>query len=193
MANEVNYRDPTANNFPNDYDDSKVDSRVKLRSESIKHKQMGVDTREAIYQGLEIGAATAGESKDIANDTASRQDAVDQSQSDFEDRYNDQIAGNTDLNEVIDSRKPEGEPAYKTLGLRLNDMLTISDGLSGVDETIDIGGKLDPIIKGQLDSFIQTLPKTGFKVLMVTDSHYEDLYDESSPFSYPYAKDALEH
>ena len=55
MANQVDYRDPTPNNFPQDYDPSKVDSRVKLRSESIKHKQKGKHTREAMYQALEIG------------------------------------------------------------------------------------------------------------------------------------------
>lgn len=62
----VEYRDPTPNNFPNDYDPSKVDPRVKLRSESIKDKQKGIDVREAIYQGLEIGSVTASEAKDMA-------------------------------------------------------------------------------------------------------------------------------
>lgn len=189
----TNYRDSSHISEENDVDQTQVPSSVAKLAKWIRKKMYGSSVREAIARGFEKIGEISQNATDIANDTANRQDAVDQSQKDFEDRYNDQIAGNTDLNEVIDSRKPEGEPAYKTLGLRLNDMLTISDGLSGVDETIDIGGKLDPIIKGQLDSFIQTLPKTGFKVLMVTDSHYEDLYDESSPFSYPYAKDALEH
>lgn len=106
MKNEVDYRDSTPNNFPDDYDPVKVDSRVKLRSDSIKHKQKGVDTREAMYQALEIGSVMANEANVIAKDTA--------------ERFDDQIAGTTNSQEVIDARKPEGIEAYSTLRERLN-------------------------------------------------------------------------
>ncbi|WP_424349934.1 metallophosphoesterase family protein [Latilactobacillus sp. 5-91] len=118
---------------------------------------------------------------------------ADDRMTDIEDSFNSQISGSTSLDEVIAGRKPKGKAAYKTIGLRMDDMITIEDGTIMTNESIDIGGKLDPVIKEQLDEFILTLPREGFKVLMVTDSHYEDLYDESSPFSYPYAYDALTH
>lgn len=169
MANQVDYRDPTPNNFPQDYDPAKVDSRVKLRSDSIKHKQMGVDTREAIYQGLEISAATAGEAKEIAADTANRQDAVDQSQSDFEDRYNEQIAGNTDLNEVIDSRKPKDLPAYATLGERLDDLYH--------GHKLQLG--LDLSVIEKIASKAKTINSDAkvLKIGYITDLHFQKMID----------------
>lgn len=118
---------------------------------------------------------------------------ADDRMTDIEDSFNSQISGSTSLDEVIAGRKPKGKASYKTIGLRMDDMITVDDSTTIIDESIDIGGKLNPVIKKQLDEFILTLPRDGFKVLMVTDSHYEDLYDESSPFSYPYASDALAH
>lgn len=97
MANQVDYRDPTPNNFPQDYDPAKADPRVKLRSDSIKHKQKGVDTREAMYQAIEIGSVTANEAKTTADKTAESQDSLNQ-------RVDDQIAANTIKDEEIDFR-----------------------------------------------------------------------------------------
>lgn len=192
MTEEVVYNDPTPNNFPNDYDDSQVDSRVKIRSKSIAHKDYGKHVREALMQGIEIGSVVAGEAKNIANGTASRQDSVDQSQKDFEDRYNNQIAGNTDLNEVIDARKPKNKPSYATLGERLNDMPSRNDVDFGILSQIDLGGDVPSSWQPDVDTFIANLPANQFKVLIVTDTHYEDLYDPGQ-YSYKYASDGLTH
>lgn len=100
MVNKVVYRDPTPNNFPNDYDPAKVDPRVKLRSDSIKDKQKGIDTREAMYQALEIGSVTASEAKSTADKTAESQDSLNQ-------RVDDQIAAGTIKDEEIDFRHSE--------------------------------------------------------------------------------------
>ena len=116
MANQVDYRDPTPNNFPQDYDPAKADPRVKLRSDSIKHKQKGIDTREAMYQALEIGSVTANEANAIAKDT--------------QNRFNDQINNKVDPNEVVDARRPFGGVAYDKLGLRLDDMNKQTDRAS---------------------------------------------------------------
>lgn len=97
MANQVDYRDPTPNNFPQDYDPAKVDPRVKLRSESIKHKQKGKHTREAMFQSLEIGATIASEAKTTADKTAESQDNLNQ-------RVDDQISAGTIKDEEIDFR-----------------------------------------------------------------------------------------
>lgn len=112
MANQVDYRDPTPNNFPNDYDPAKVDPRVKLRSESIKNKQKGKHTREAMYQALEIGAVTAGEAKTTADKTAESQDNLNQ-------RVNDQIIAGTIKDEEIDFRHSDMlKKTFNTMRLR---------------------------------------------------------------------------
>ncbi|MCP8859433.1 metallophosphoesterase [Latilactobacillus curvatus] len=156
--------------------------------------------REARNQKQHNWEALRGFAKSVGNFLVvavnSVNDAVknaDDRMTDIEDNFNNQISGSTSFDEVIAGRKPKGKLAYKTIGLRMDDMITVDDSTVITDESIDIGGKLDPVIKEQLDEFILTLPRDGFKVLMVTDSHYEDLYDESSPFSYPYASDALAH
>lgn len=128
MANQVDYRDPTPNNFPQDYDPAKVDPRVKLRSESIKNKQKGVDTREAMYQALEIGSVTANEAKTTAINTASRQDESEKKVQDTSDNVNNVLNGITEKSgdsaapEVMAARKPEDKPAFNTLSERLKDM-----------------------------------------------------------------------
>ncbi|MFL2064392.1 glycosyl hydrolase family 28-related protein, partial [Latilactobacillus sakei] len=112
MVNQVDYRDPAPNNFPQDYDPAKVDPRVKLRSDSIKHKQKGVDTREAMYEALEIGAVTAGEAKTTADKTAESQDNLNQ-------RVNDQIIAGTIKDEEIDFRHSDMlKKTFNTMRLR---------------------------------------------------------------------------
>ena len=66
-------------------------------------------------------------------------------------------------------------------------------GKVNIDESLDIGGKLSRSWTTQVDNFIANLPANGFKIAIVSDSHYEDLYDESSPYSYQYTADAFEH
>lgn len=183
MVNQVDYRDPTPNNFPNDYDPAKVDPRVKLRSESIKNKQKGKHTREAMYQALEIGAVTAGEAKAIANNTASRQDTVDQSQKDFEDRYNDQIAGNTNLNETIDLREDSAHNVFKTAKERVDSIEKTFD----YQPQIELAENVDLSIKNSLLQYKNGLNRAAVKLLLIQDLHYSkrsnmnDAYDQAAP------------
>lgn len=178
MADKVNYNDPTPNKFPNDYDDSKVDSRVKLRSKSLAHKEMGKDVREALIQGVEISSVVAGEAKDIASDTASRQDDVDQAQKEFEERYNEQIAGNTDLDEVIDARKPNSKPSYTTLGERLNDMPSNEDlELLLGDDNNDVDGGIPDYEIQILTEVLLGIDTTKFNLGWGTDYHYDTASD----------------
>ncbi|MGJ3816788.1 metallophosphoesterase family protein [Lactiplantibacillus plantarum] len=72
----------------------------------------------------------------------------------------------------------------------LEDLLV---GKVNIDESLDIGGKLSRSWATQVDDFIAKLPADGFKLAIVSDSHYEDLYDESSPYSYQYTADAFKH
>lgn len=111
MANQVDYRDPTPNNFPQDYDPSKVDSRVKLRTKRVREAMSGVDVRGAMAQSEEITAIIAGEAKSASDDT--------------QNRLADQLAANSDgdikLSEVVDARRPAySNKAYKTIGERMD-------------------------------------------------------------------------
>lgn len=179
MTEKVVYNDPTPNNFPNDYDDSQVDSRVKIRSKSIAHKERGKHVREALMQGIEIASVVANEAKNIANDTASRQDNVDQSQKDFEDRYNDQITGNTDLDEVIDARKPTNKQSYATLGERLNDMPFSSE--FDMEETYeDVDGGIPAYNLLPLSELKNSIDTNLFNFGFGTDYHYDSATTFSS-------------
>ena len=60
-------RDPTANNFPNDYTTSGIDNRILLRSKAIREKMYGVDVREALAQGIEISGSVAQNAKDTGD------------------------------------------------------------------------------------------------------------------------------
>ena len=105
MANDkTEYRDESHITEASDVDQSKVPSAIKKVATWIRQKMYGEDVRESIARGIEKSSEVAQNAVNVANDTASRQDNVDQSQKNFEDRYNEQIAGNTDLNEVIDAR-----------------------------------------------------------------------------------------
>lgn len=186
VEQQANYRDPTENNFPDDYDQTKVDGRVVLRSKAVRQKKNGVDVRGALAQGIEIAGAVAGESVQSANDAK----AIAR---DTQNRFNDQIAGSTHDDEVIDARRPaDAVNAYQTLGARLDDMPSNDDIRVAADPTADIG-RLPHEISAEVKAFAKALPSEGFKILMVTDSHYEDLYDETVKGAYPSGKYALNH
>ena len=97
MMRVAEYRDPTPINFNVDYDQSKVDPRVATRTKAVREKMYGIDTREAMAQAEEITSVVSSESKILSEQTKARQDVLEQ-------RYDTQLAGNTDVSEVIDAR-----------------------------------------------------------------------------------------
>lgn len=97
VKQQANYRDPDRNDFPEDYDTGKIDDRVRLRTQAVREKMYGKDVRGAMAQSAEISSVVATEAHDISSGTKRRQNQL-------EDRYDKQIAGNTDVNEVIDAR-----------------------------------------------------------------------------------------
>lgn len=120
-------------------------------------------------------------------------DELDTKLTDFDQRFSDQINGSTDNDEVIDARRPYGQSAYDTLGKRLDDMPSDAEIDADVSDTDDIAGALSDTMKAGLDSFIETLPSDGFKVAVISDSHFEDHYDTSYFGTYKYTKDTYEH
>lgn len=97
-----------------EYDDTQVSPEVKNYVKQLTSKMSGVDTREVLRRAVETIDLVAGDAKDTSVDTKARQD-------DVENRFDDQIAGNTDIDEVIDARRPEDGEAYPTLRRRLDE------------------------------------------------------------------------
>lgn len=177
MANQVEYRDPTPNNFPQDYDPNKVDPRVKLRSESIKHKQKGMDTREAMFQSLEIGATIASEAKTTADKTAESQDNLNQ-------RVDDQIAANTIKDEEIDFRHSNMlQHTFETMGKR-GDFYDNSLEETGVNVkwfNPPMDGVNDDSVA--IQAAIDFTDKNGYKKVIIPDGNYsmlENIYLKSN-------------
>ena len=109
------YRDPTPiSPREPEYDKTKVSKEVANYSKQVREKIKGHDVREALARNSEIADIKAEDAVATSYDTKARQD-------DVENRFDDQIAGNTDIDEVIDARRPEGEEAYPTLRKRLDE------------------------------------------------------------------------
>lgn len=170
MVNKVVYRDPTPNNFPNDYDPAKVDLRVKLRSDSIKDKQKGIDTREAMYQALEIGSVTANEAKSTAQQTASRQDET-------EKIVNEGIGAFTEDSETIIARD-----GHENLLAKERDqdtriaMADIADysAIAGfiADNQQEVGGAMPDYAIDDLNNLVIPDP-LHFNFGHITDNHHQ--------------------
>lgn len=93
----------------------------------IRNKVYGIDVRESIAQAMEWlqeAYRVADENNEMTlKEFIKKTDLVVRLENDIDSflrRYNDQIAGNTDIDEVIDARRPEGREAYPTLRERLD-------------------------------------------------------------------------
>lgn len=133
---KITNRDPYPNNFPDDYDKSKVDPRVRLRTSAVKNKLIGLDTREAMEQAPEIISVVATEAKDLSNETSERQDEL-------EERWETVLAETTDGAEVIDARTDIHGIVHKTLKRRIDAMQENEIVLFKSDEVNDIRTILD--------------------------------------------------
>lgn len=168
MANdETEYRDESHITEASDVDQSKVPSAIKKLSTLIRQKMYGEDVRESIARGIEKSGEISQNAENIANDTAIRQDIVDQSQKDFEDRYNNQIAGNTDINEVIDARD-DGKKTFITLRERLNQTISVNTDYLSNYEVIDY-------FKPEIDRVAAEIDTSKFNLLVNTDAHFSDI------------------
>ena len=91
-----------------------IPESIKKLANKVRNEIYGRDVRESIAQSMEVSGETSNEANERSKDTAGRQ-------TDVENRFDDQIAGNTDIDEVIDARRPEGGESYPTLRKRLDD------------------------------------------------------------------------
>lgn len=168
MADDkTEYRDESHINVASDVDQSKVPSAVKKLATWIRQKMYGEDVRESIARGIEKSSEVAQSAVDIANDTASRQDKVDQSQKDFEDRYDNQVAGNTNIDETIDLRRDSANNDFKTAKLRVDNIEK-----SFVYDTQVSMSSATSDIKTALAEFKSTLNQNATKILLLQDLHF---------------------
>src|SRR5699024_8255457 len=91
-----------------------IPESIKKLANKVRNEIYGRDVRESIAQSMEVSGETSSEANERSKNTAERQ-------TDVENRFDDQIAGNTDIDEVIDARRPEGGESYPTLRKRLDD------------------------------------------------------------------------
>lgn len=124
----------------------------------IRQKVYGRDVRESMAQFVEWISVLTNRSIDKVDDNAKRQtiiegrqkiveDGVDKFKDEFNRKYNEQIAGNTDLDEVIDARMDESGIIHVTLKERLAAMGKQTDGKinqTGVNLS-SLGLKLDGV------------------------------------------------
>lgn len=168
MANDkTEYRDESHITEASDVDQSKVPSTIKKLSTWIRQKIYGEDVRESIARGIEKSGEISQNAEIIANDTSIRQDKVDKSQKDFEDRYNKQIAGNTNIDETIDLRRDSANNDFKTAKLRVDNIeksVIYNTQVSMSSATNDI--------KTALTEFKSTLNRNAIKILLLQDLHF---------------------
>lgn len=115
------------------------------------------------------------------NDASGRMDNV-------ESRYNDQIAKATDLNEVIDARRPAGsDTAFATIGARMDDMPNKSEIGDLPSVTISVDGGVKPPFSDALYQFKNEINanQSVVKIGLIQDLHfqraiYQDEYGEAT-------------
>lgn len=179
MIDETEYRDEHHITETSNIDQSKVPSEINKLSTWIRQKMYGEDVRESIARGIEKSGEISQNAENISNDTSSRQDDVDKSLKDFKDRYDNQIAGNTDINEVIDARKPTNKPSYTTLGKRL-DTLQVASNLN-IDDKLISGGYVKPFFETEIARVKAELKPNLFTMGFMTDTHWETA-DRDKPY-----------
>lgn len=121
---DVEYRDPT--------DVDEVEDEIKHGQISpiaqkfalwIRTKMYRRHVREALARMMEYSSVLFNNIKAIADRTEKRQESVEGRQDSLEQKYREQIAGNTDISEVIDARHSNvTNETFGLLGERLDEM-----------------------------------------------------------------------
>lgn len=183
--NDNYYRDPehiTA--IQADIVQGKKDNISVQLAKWIRQKKFGIDVREALARFIEWMSVLTNrlfeENAQIASQNDKLHDDIENFTTDFENRYNTQIAGNTNINEVIDARVPVDGEAHATLKERLDTMenkTVDSLGNIGFD---DVGGGIRAHFKPQITAMTRKLDqhKNNINIGQLTDTHYttRDVY-----------------
>lgn len=112
--NNINRDRDTSGLGPIEYDQTKVPALIRKHADNVRTKTYGQEVREAQARNAEVAGL-------IASEAEIKADNADLLSKDTKNRFNDQIAGTTNSDEVIDARRPFGsETAFQTLGDRLD-------------------------------------------------------------------------
>ena len=162
--NNINRDRDTSGLGPIEYDQSRVPALIRKHADNVRTKTYGQEVREAQARNAEYAGLIASEAENKAT-------SADLLSKDTQNRFNDQIAGNTDINEVIDARHPTGAQAYTTLGERLDNMtkvVNVSDfGALGARTLTERKDESD-----EINAAITYALQNGFRAVYFPNNHY---------------------
>lgn len=194
------YRDPThITETIAEINSGKKDNISIQLATWIRQKMFGIDTREALARFIEWISVLTNKSidtADIAKQIAAKnsEDFILLSDQEalfeqlFNNKYDLQIAGNTDLDEVIDSRMDIDGSNHTTLNNRLQSDLTatldtLGYGAVGGEEVADFA-------KTSLNNYISTIDQSKFNLSIITDTHWDDVEEATT---YPSGHVSVNH
>lgn len=111
--NSINTDSDTSGLGPIEYDQSKVPQLIRKHADNVRGKTYGQQIREAQARNAEYAGLIASEAKDVANEASLLS-------IDTQKRFDIQVAGNTDINEVIDARLDSKGVDHGTLRENIN-------------------------------------------------------------------------
>lgn len=144
----------------------------------IRQKKFGVDVRESIARFIEwISVLTnriTEESEQMAINNKEMRTEINDFTKDFNDRYNQQISGNTSLSEVIDARTDNNGEIHSTLKERLDMIENKTVNSFGQSMFDDVLGGIRPNFDKPISSMTSRLERlqNNVNIGQITDSHY---------------------
>lgn len=127
LNNDDYYRDPSHVSSIQDEISNGIKDEISVElAKWIRQKKYGIDVREALARFAEWISVRTTEAekgnKIVTNQQKDLTSLVNDFIADFTNRYNTQVAGNTNLNEVIDARTSLLDGSFDTLNSRLNNI-----------------------------------------------------------------------
>ncbi|MBF0747280.1 metallophosphoesterase [Gemella sp. 19428wG2_WT2a] len=177
--NDNYYRDPEhIENVQEDIVKGRKDSVSIQLATWIRQKKFGIDVRESIARFVEwISVLTnkvlENNMKMIEQNDKVQED-VDKFTKTFENRYNTQIASNTDLNEVIDARIDIDGEVSTTLKERIDKIENKTLDSLGRVKLKDVEGGIRPVFKTPINEMKHKLSqrRDNINIAQITDTHY---------------------
>lgn len=163
--NDNYYRDPNhVTTIEDEIANGKRDSLSTKLAQWVRQKKYGIDVREAIARFIEwISVQVTGMKVE--------HESIVESQKNFVNRYEAQIAGNTDLNEIIDARGN-----FNLLGERMNAIdFTNNRKIEAYvkDNSTEVGGIFPDYAESALKGLAGDLRSSTVNIGFITDNHHQ--------------------
>lgn len=125
-GNGDQYRDPehipSQNEFTAEIKSGVVDSKSRTLAGWIRHKQWGVDVREALALFVEWLSTKWHAIRQLVDSNSDRQSAVESRQNDLENRFSSLLGSATKDSEVIDARDSQKYGRFNVLDARIENI-----------------------------------------------------------------------